>query len=130
MEGSAVSLFCEWNLIDSMGAAARRSWDGKVKLLMQAFPAPYSGATLILHPIMASNLKEYEGFNASIDVGRRISENVKRAASQFYDNDMIYMLIASPAMSGVPPYAAWKQLPRGRRGRAGQQMAGWEKRGI
>ena len=32
-------------------------------------------------------------------------------ASQFWDNDIIDMLVAPLALSGVQPYAAWKQLP-------------------
>lgn len=110
-EESVVSLFRGWNLLNSMGAAARRSWGEEVKLQMQALPALYSGATLILDPMTARHLKENEGFQTPLDVGRWISENVKMTASQFWDNDIIDMLVAPLALSGVQPYAAWKQLP-------------------
>jgi hypothetical protein len=108
---SVVSLFRGWNLINSMGAAARRSWGEEVKLQMQALPALYSGATLILDPMTARHLKENEGFQTKLDVSRWISENVKMPASQFWDNDIIDMLVTPLALSGVQPYAAWKQLP-------------------
>jgi hypothetical protein len=110
-EESVVSLFRGWNLLNSTGAAARRSWGEEVKLQMQALPALYSGATLILDPMTARHLKENEGFQTPLDVGRWISENVKMTASQFWDNDIIDMLVAPLALSGVQPYAAWKQLP-------------------
>ncbi len=110
-EESVVSLFRGWNLINSMGAAARRSWGDEVKLQMQALPALYSGATLILDPMLARNLKELEGFQTPLDMGRWISENIKMTAQQFWANDMIDMLVAPLAMSGVQPYASWKQLP-------------------
>jgi hypothetical protein len=108
---SVVSLFRGWNLINSMGAAARRSWGEEVQLQMQALPALYSGATLILDPIVARHLKDNEGFQTKLDVSRWISENVTMPASQFWKNDVIDMLVTPLALSGVKPYAAWKQLP-------------------
>jgi hypothetical protein len=110
-EESVVSLFRGWNLINSMGAAARRPWGEEVKLLMQALPALYSSATLILDPMLARHLKAYEGFQTAADVSQWISDNIKMTAKQFWDNDMIDMLVTPLAMSGVQPYAAWKQLP-------------------
>jgi hypothetical protein len=109
-EESVVSLFRGWNLLNSMGAAARRSWGEEVKLQMQALPALYSGATLILDPMTARHLKENEGLQTKLDVSRWISENVKMPASQFWNNDMIDMLVTPLALSGVQPYAAWKQF--------------------
>jgi hypothetical protein len=94
-----------------MGAAARRSWGDEVKLQMQALPALYSAATLILDPMLARHMKENEGFLTSQDVSRWISENIKMPAGQFWDNDIIDMLVAPLAMSGVQPYASWKKLP-------------------
>jgi hypothetical protein len=110
-EESVVSLFRGWNLLNSMGAAARRSWGEEVKLQMQALPALYSGATLILDPMVARHLKENEGCQSKLDVCRWISENIKMPANQFWDNDMIDMLVTPLALSGVQPYAEWKKLP-------------------
>jgi hypothetical protein len=110
-EESVVSLFRGWNLLNSMGAAAKRSWGEEVKLQMQALPALYSGATLILDPMTARHLKENEGYQNPLDVARWISENIKMPASQFWDNDIIDMLVTPLALSGVQPYAEWKQLP-------------------
>jgi hypothetical protein len=107
---SVVSLFRGWNFYNSMGAAARRSWGEEVKIQMQALPALYSAATLILDPMTARHLKENEGFQTSLDVSRWISENVKMTAKQFWENDIIDMLVTPLAMSGVKPYADWKKL--------------------
>jgi hypothetical protein len=109
-EESVVSLFRGWNLINSMGAAARRSWGEEIKIQMQALPALYSGATLILDPMLARNLKEIEGFQTKLDVSRWISENIRIPAKQFWENDTIDMLVAPLATSGVQPYADWKKL--------------------
>jgi hypothetical protein len=108
---SVVSLFRGWNLYNSMGAPARRTWGEEVKIQMQALPALYSAATLILDPMTARHLKENEGFQTSLDVSRWISENVKMTAKQFWENDIIDMLVTPLAMSGVKPYADWKKLP-------------------
>jgi hypothetical protein len=110
-EESVVSLFRGWNLLNSMGAAARRSWGEEIQLQMQALPALYSGATLILDPMTARHLKDNEGFLTKQDVSRWISENVKMPVSQFWQNDIIDMLVTPLALSGVKPYAEWKQLP-------------------
>ena len=108
---SVVSLFRGWNLINSTGAAARRSWGEEVKLQMQALPALFSCATLILDPMLARHLKENEGFQTPADISRWISENVTMPASRFWSNDIIDMLVAPLALGGVKPYAEWKQLP-------------------
>jgi hypothetical protein len=71
----------------------------------------YSGATLILDPMTARHLKENEGFQTPMEVSRWISENVTMPASQFWDNDIIDMLVTPLALSGVKPYANWKELP-------------------
>lgn len=110
-EESVISLFRGWNLLNSMGAAVRRSWGEEVKLQMQALPALYSGATLILDPMLARHLKENEGFQTKAEISCWISENVKMTANQFWNNDIIDMLVAPLALSGVQPYAEWKQLP-------------------
>jgi hypothetical protein len=110
-EESVVSLFRGWNLINSMGAASRRSWGEEVKLQMQALPALYSGATLILDPLQARHLKDHEGFQTKLDVSQWISGNVKMSAHQFWKNDIIDMLVTPLALSGVQPYSGWKQLP-------------------
>ncbi len=110
-EESVVSLFRGWNLLNSTGAAARRSWGDEVKLQMQALPALYSGATLILDPMLAGHLKKYQGFETPMDVSRWISENIQMTANQFWGNDIIDMLVTPLAMHGVQPYAEWKRLP-------------------
>ena len=110
-EESIVSLFRGWNLLNSTGAAARRPWGDEVKLQMQALPALYSGATLILDPMLAGHLKKYQGFETPMDVSRWISENIRMTAGQFWGNDIIDMLVTPLAMHGVQPYAEWKTLP-------------------
>ncbi len=110
-EESFVSLFRGWNLLNSTGAASRRSWGEEIKLQMQALPGLFSSATLIMDPMLAAHLKQNEGFKTALDVGKWISENIRMPASQFWQNDIIDMLVAPLALAGVRPYAEWKKLP-------------------
>ncbi|MEJ2110369.1 MAG: hypothetical protein P8Z37_10735 [Acidobacteriota bacterium] len=108
---STVSLFRGWNVINSTGAASRRTWGDELKFQMQAIPPLFSAATLILDPMLARYLKDHEGFQTPLGIGSWISENIRMPAGQFWGNDIIDMLIAPLALSGVQPYASWKQLP-------------------
>jgi hypothetical protein len=110
-EESVVSLFRGWNLLNSTGAASRRSWGEEIKLQMQALPALFSSATLIMDPLLAAHLKQNEGFKTAQDVGKWISENIRMPARRFWQNDIIDMLVAPLALAGVKPYAEWKKLP-------------------
>jgi hypothetical protein len=108
---SVVSLFRGWNLLNGTGAASRRSWGEELKLQIQALPALFSSATLIMDPLLAAHLKQNEDFRTALDVSRWISENIRMPASQFWKNDIIDMLMAPLALAGVKPYAEWKKLP-------------------
>lgn len=113
MNESTVSLFRGWNVLNSTGAATRRSWGEELKLQMRALPPLFSAATLILDPMLARYLKEHEGFGSPEQIGKWISENIKMSARQFWDNDIIDMLVTPMALSGAQPYASWKQLEDG-----------------
>ncbi len=108
---STVSLFRGWNLINSTGAASRRSWGDEIKLQMHALPPLFSAATLILDPLLARHLKDHEGFQTPLDIARWISDTVRMPASRFWENDIIDMLVAPLALHGVQPYASWKSIP-------------------
>ena len=110
-EESVVSLFRGWNLLNSTGAAAQA-------FLGRRGQAPDAGAppaVLCRHFDSGSHVgqasERNEGFQTPLDVGQWISENVKMTARQFWKNDIIDMLVTPLALSGVQPYAAWKQLP-------------------
>ena len=64
-----------------------------------------------MDPMLAAHLKQNEGFKTALEVGKWISENIRMPASQFWQNDIIDMLVAPLALAGVKPYADWKKLP-------------------
>ena len=110
-EESVVSLFRGWNMLNSVGAASKESFGDALKLQLQAIPPLYSAATLIMDPLVARSLKEIEGFQTPLDVAQWISENYKIPARQFWNYDIIDMLVMPLALHGVKPYADWLQVP-------------------
>jgi hypothetical protein len=80
-------------------------------LQLGAMPGLFSAATLILDPLVARHLKENDGFQTKLDFARWLSENFKVPAGQFWDTDLIHMMMAPLAEQGVEPYASWKKLP-------------------
>ncbi len=109
---SVVSLFRGWSVINSMGAAnCIRPAMEETAIMLKAFPALRSAATLVMDPLVAKGLKD-QGFNTKGDVVRWLSENVKIPAGQYWGADVIYAFMAPLARQGVEPYATWSTLPK------------------
>ncbi len=108
---SVVSFFRGWSVLNSMGAAAHRSHGEEMAILLQAFPALSSAATLIMDPLVARILKEQEGYNTKEEYSQWLSQNVKMTSSRFWKTDYIDMLMGYPALVEKEPYASWKKLP-------------------
>ncbi len=109
---SAVSVFRGWSIINSMGAAnAIRPAHEETAIMLKAFPALRSVATLIMDPLVAKGLKD-QGFETKQDVVRWLSENVKISAGQYWGADVIYAFMSPLAREGVEPYATWSKLPK------------------
>ena len=111
-EESVVSLFRGWSVINSMGAAnCVRPATEETAIMLKAFPALRSAATLIMDPLVAKGLKE-QGFQTKRDVARWLSENVKVPAGQYWGADINYSFMGPVARQGVEPYATWAKLPK------------------
>jgi len=108
---SAISIFRGWSFINNGGGASHRSVGREILIQLQALPALYSAATLILDPIVARHLKRDEHFETKVDFARWLAENYKIPAGQFWDTDLIDMLMG-PMAENVEPYATWKKLPK------------------
>ncbi len=109
---SVVSLFRGWSVINSMGAAnCVRPATEETAIMLKAFAALRSAATLIMDPLVAKGLKE-QGFKTKQDVTHWLSENVKVPAGQYWGADIIYAFNSPLARQGVEPYATWSKLPK------------------
>jgi hypothetical protein len=108
---SVVSIFRGWAMLNSYGAASKRSLGEELNLQLPVMPPLNSSATIIMDPLVARNLKENEGFATKQDFARWMSKNIKWTAGQYWKTDHIDMLVASEAYKGVEPYASWKKLP-------------------
>jgi hypothetical protein len=110
-EESVVSLFRGWSFIHNVVGSSHRSVGEDMLLQLGALPGLFSAATLVLDPLVARHLKENEGFQTKLDFCRWLSARFKAPAGQFWDTDLIHMLMAPLADQGVEPYASWKKLP-------------------
>jgi len=110
-EESVVSIFRGWSYLNSTGAASHRSVGEELNIQLAVMPPLNSSATIIMDPLVARNLQEYEGFTTKQDFCRWLSQNIKMPAGQYWKTDYIDMLVASEAYKGVEPYASWKKLP-------------------
>ncbi|HKQ77246.1 MAG TPA: UGSC family (seleno)protein [Blastocatellia bacterium] len=108
---SVVSLFRGWSFINSMGAPNRRGAHEETAIMLQAFSALRSVATLIMDPLVAKGLKENHGFEKKNDLSRWLSENVKIPAGQYWGADIVCAFMLPLARQGIEPYASWSQLP-------------------
>jgi len=108
---SVVSLFRGWSVLNSMGATNQRPPHEETLILMKAFSALRSAATLLLDPLVARNLKELQGFSTKENYAEWLSENVKIPAGQYRGSDLIYTLMLPLAQQGIEPYASWYRLP-------------------
>ncbi|MBV9179681.1 MAG: hypothetical protein JO356_00085 [Acidobacteria bacterium] len=110
-EESVVSLFLGWSVVNSMGAPNRRAAHEETAIILPAFPAHTSSATLIMDPLVARGLKERHGFESKRHLARWLSENVKIPAKQYWSADLVYAFVLPLAEQGVEPFASWHKLP-------------------
>ena len=109
---SVVSVFRGWSVINSMGAAnSIRPASEETVIMLKAFPALRSAATLVMDPLVAKGLKE-QGFQTKQDLSRWLSEHVEVPAGQYWGADVIYSFKAPLARQGVEPYATWAKVPK------------------
>src|SRR5208282_4159386 len=80
-------------------------------IMLKAFPALRSAATLVMDPLVAKGLKD-QGFKTKQDFSRWLSENVKIPAEQYWGADIIYAFVAPLARQGIEPFASWSKLPK------------------
>jgi hypothetical protein len=109
---SVVSLFRGWSVINSMGAAnSIRPASEETAIMLKAFSALRSAATLVMDPLVAKGLKA-QGFHSKREFSRWLSEHVEIPAGQYWGADVIYAFMAPLARQGVEPYASWATLPK------------------
>ncbi len=108
---SVVSLFRGWSVINSMGAAnSIRPASEETAIMLKAFSALRSAATLVMDPLVAKGLKE-QGFQSKRDFSQWLSDHVEVPAGQYWGADIIYAFVAPLAREGVEPFASWAKLP-------------------
>ena len=108
---SVVSIFTGWSVINSMGAINKRPPQDETVILLKAFCGLRSAATLLLDPLVARNLKEFQGFETKQDYAKWLSENVRIPAGQYWGAEIISAFSLPLAQEGIEPYKTWLKLP-------------------
>ncbi len=106
---SVVSVFRGWYVLNSLHAAAARSVGEEIDLQLSVIPGLNSFATILMDPLVATRLKELDGFESKEDFSRWIAENALIPAGRYWGTDTIDMLVAPLADKGVEPYATWRK---------------------
>lgn len=107
---SAVSLFRGWNVVNNVVGSSHRSVCADMCTQLRPIVSPYSAATLVLDPLVARQLATDEGFGSKADVCRWLSEHFTMPSGEYWDNDLVDMLVGPLANRGVEPYATWRRL--------------------
>ncbi len=110
-EESVVSIFRGWALLNSTGAASKRTLGEELNIQLGVMAPLNSSCTIIMDPLVAQNLKNNEGYETKQQFAKWMSENITMTAERYWKTDYIDMLVASEAYKGVEPYASWKKLP-------------------
>jgi hypothetical protein len=111
-EESVISLFRGWNFLNNVVGSSHRSIGEDMFTQLRPFPGLFSAALLILDPLVARHLKDDQGYETKQSFCQWLSQNFKMPAGEFWDNDLIEMLMGPLANEGVEPYASWKKVPR------------------
>jgi hypothetical protein len=108
---STVSLFRGWNVVNNVVGSSHRSVGEDMFTQIRPLVSPYSAATLVLDPLVARHLESDQGFKTKAAFCRWLSEHFRLPAREYWDNDVVDMLVGPLAVRGVEPYATWRNLP-------------------
>jgi hypothetical protein len=108
---STVSLFRGWNVVNNVVGSSHRPVGEEMCIQLRPLVSPYSAATMILDPLVARHLATDAGFGAKEDLCRWLAEHFTMPAGEYWDNDLVDMLVGPLAIRGVEPYASWRKLP-------------------
>jgi hypothetical protein len=108
---STISLFRGWNVVNNVVGSSHRSVGEDMFTQLRPLVSPYSAATLVLDPLVARHLANDQGFATKADFCRWLSEHFTMPAGEYWDSDLVDMLVGPLASRGVEPYATWRGLP-------------------
>jgi hypothetical protein len=110
---STVSLFRGWNFVNNVAGSSHRSVGEDMFIQLRPLVSPYSAATFILDPLVARHLASDLGFATKAGFCRWLAEHFTMPAGEYWDNDVVDMLVGPLASRGVEPYSTWRRLPAG-----------------
>ena len=103
---SVVSTFTGWNLIHSGGFTTKHT--DIIRQSMLPFSSGRAQVTLLLDPIVASDLKNYEGFDTKEKLSEWLMKNAFTPARQYWASHSDNL---KKAQEGIEPFASWLKVP-------------------
>jgi hypothetical protein len=106
---SAVSTFTGWEIVHG-GLGMGGGKEGLARAISRYSTGAYRQVTLLLDPIVASDLKEFGGFQTKESLSEWLLKNTPSPAQGYWRDHPDQM---KQAKSGVEPYATWLKYPEG-----------------
>jgi len=104
---SVVSTFTGWSLIHSGDFSTKHA--DVIRQSMLPFSAGRAQVTLLLDPIVASDLKEYQGFDTKEKFSEWLLKNAYTSARAYWTT---HKEEQKKAQEGVEPFASWLKIPK------------------
>jgi len=79
-----------WGIAHGVGVRANKGYRNQIRELLKVFnvyssPTSYAGATVLMDPLIARELKETEGFDTKEKLSQWVYENTLVSYSGFWD---------------------------------------------
>ncbi len=105
---SVISTFTGWSIIHSGGFTTQHK--EIIKRSMMPFASGRAQVTLLLDPIVAHDLKDYQEFGTKEQLSEWLMKNAGTPALQYWGSHREEL---QKAKAGVEPYASWLKYPEG-----------------
>ncbi len=109
-EESVLTLFMGWNFVNCSGSDVEHY---APQLLMRDFTrvlAATGGATLLMDPSVARQLKDTQGFQTKEALSEWLSQNAEVPAGTFWANSIASGTRGPLGKQGLEPYASWQKV--------------------
>jgi hypothetical protein len=116
-QDSVVSVFHGWGIAHGVGVRANKGYQNQIRELLKVFnvyssPTSYAGATVLMDPLIARDLKETEGFDTKEKLSQWLYENTLVSYSGFWDDELVISFTVALAKRGVEPFASRLEMPK------------------
>ncbi len=110
-EESVLTVLTGWNFVNCSGSVVEHY---APQLLMRDFTrvlAATGGATILMDPSVAKQLKNTQGFQTKEALSEWLSKNAEVPAGTYWANSIASGMMGPLGKQGLDPYAGWQRVP-------------------